>query len=309
MLIPNLVDVQAPSLGLSVDPIAALRFVQAEFLTQVANSLASRASRLEHHLDKLVRAFQLDETMREMAGGTAAELPPFTLFNPLSASNLNTLDQFVDRDPLVLGSTRAEAEELATVMTDLGIEPPPVMTPVLGWVAHVTYSKTGAVISQSTDSAFNWVSTQQRVAATGTTTDLGSGVIRMFSTSSVTVDGVRTDTASMQYFMDRKANRRFTEAQFLAARGQVSVAQFNMLPELQRSAAVIGTQTALLHALILQQDRTRGAIVKREDRLEQEVVADDYESKMKNEQQRDLHLRDDSLMLVQQASLRAADSG
>lgn len=288
MLINALTEAAVPRLGLTVDPIAALRFVQAELSTQIAGSLAARVSRLEAHLDKLARSLQLDQSMRAIATDDAPDLPSFNLFVQLDAGSLSLLDQFVDGDPLLLSRTRSDAEALAETMADVGVAPPPVMTPVLTSTVRTLYAKSGAVISASTSESFLWIDTAQRAAIAGTVADLGHGVVRATLSTQRNAGDERIEvTTTTQYLIDRKANRRFTEEQLLAARSQIAVAQQSMLPELQYSASIVAAQTVALNLLILQQDHTRGTVIRREGRLVQQRTQEDFEQTRYRERQLD----------------------
>ncbi|WP_161993285.1 hypothetical protein [Lacisediminimonas profundi] len=250
------------------DPQAAARFVQAELTSQIATNLASRTSRLQTHLGNLVRAFQMDETMRKLAPGTTGEVPPASLFSPLSAGNLALLDQFVDKSGLVLASTASEAEVLAQEMTDLGLQPPPVMYPVLTYTRTTVTSSKGEVLSSSTGGQFSWMTAQQRTGLMGTQKDLGNSVSSRTFTLRLTSSDERTSTVTTFCCLDRKANRRFTESQLMAVRDQIAGVQQSMLPELQSSSAAVVAQTAALDLLVKD---FRESMAKVEDRKENMV--------------------------------------
>ncbi|MDO9216858.1 MAG: hypothetical protein Q7U14_06270, partial [Lacisediminimonas sp.] len=161
---------------LTVDPMAAIRFVQAELSSQIATSLSSRTSRLGERLADLERAYQLDESMRALAPGEAIELPSFTLFDPLTSAGVVKLDEFVDQQGLFLAPTKIASDALALEMIELGFEPPPVMVAVLSSLSVEVTSKEGELISSSIQQSLIWMTEDQRAAIPGTKRDMGNNV-------------------------------------------------------------------------------------------------------------------------------------
>jgi hypothetical protein len=246
---------------LTVDPMAAIRFVQAELSSQIATSLSSRTSRLGDRLANLERAYQLDETMRALAPGDAIELPSFALFDPLTSASVVQLDEFVDQQGLFLAPTRIASDALAMEMIELGFDPPPVMVAVLSSVTVEVTSKEGELISSSIKQSLTWMTEDQRAGIPGTKGDMGNNVASFAAIVRAGTSDENTKTTTIFYCLDRKANRRFTAEQLSAVRAQVAQTQVEVLPELQLSSAVISAQTILLNGLIRDQQRVRVQLV------------------------------------------------